>query len=143
KFVKKDVAGYTPEERKELQDAIAALSAEAHLKAQRVKDAHDAAEIENGRKLIASDLRCTDCHQFRKKDEDADAPDLTGYGSREWLTKFLDNPAHPDFYGKLNDRMPAFGEEKILSAQQVQLVADWLRGEWYEPGETAAVTAEK
>jgi len=41
----------------------------------------DAAVIEQGRALIQGDARCIDCHQFRKKDEDATAPDLTGYGS--------------------------------------------------------------
>jgi mono/diheme cytochrome c family protein len=80
-------------------------------------------------------MRCTDCHQFHKKDEDATAPDLNDYGSRKWLMTMLDNPAHPDLYGKKNDRMPAFGEEKILSEQQIGLIADWLRGTWYEPAQ--------
>jgi ubiquinol-cytochrome c reductase cytochrome b subunit len=46
---------------------------------------------------------------------------------------FLNNPAHPSRYGKLNDRMPAFGEKKILTEAQIGLVVDWLRGDWYEP----------
>jgi len=29
--------------------------------------------------------------------------------------------------------MPAFGSEQILDAQSIGLIADWLRGEWYEP----------
>ena len=80
-------------------------------------------------------MKCIDCHQFHKKDEDATAPDLTGYGSRKWLISFITNPAHPSFYGKRNDRMPAFGTEQILSPQAIGLVADWLRGAWYEPAQ--------
>ena len=77
-------------------------------------------------------MKCTDCHQFQAKDEDATAPDLTGYGSREWLVRFLNNPGHADFYGERNDRMPAFGEKQILSPEAIGLIADWLRGDWYE-----------
>jgi hypothetical protein len=29
--------------------------------------------------------------------------------------------------------MPAFGTEKILDARSIEMVVDWLRGEWYEP----------
>jgi hypothetical protein len=28
--------------------------------------------------------------------------------------------------------MPAFGDEKILDARSIELVADWLRGDWFE-----------
>ena len=66
-------------------------------------------------------MRCTECHQFRKRDEDATAPDLTGYGSREWLTAFVGNPAHERFYGKRNDRMPAF-TRPILDDHSIGLV---------------------
>jgi ubiquinol-cytochrome c reductase cytochrome b subunit len=132
KFVKKEVANYTPEQKEKLAKAIAALSAEAQLKSQIAADQRDAAIIEEGRALIATELRCTDCHEFRKKDEDATAPDLTGHGSRSWLVNFISNPAHPAFYGKGNDRMPAFGTEHVLTEQQIGLIADWLRGNWYE-----------
>jgi ubiquinol-cytochrome c reductase cytochrome b subunit len=130
KFVKKNVSDYAPEQ---LKKVIAAVSAEAGLRSQGTLDAHDVAIINEGRTLIKETMKCTDCHQFRAKDEDATAPNLTGYGSREWLVKFLNNPAHPDFYGQKNDRMPAFGEKQILSEQQIGLLADWLRGDWYEP----------
>jgi mono/diheme cytochrome c family protein len=29
--------------------------------------------------------------------------------------------------------MPAFAEQKMLTEQEIGLVADWLRGEWYRP----------
>jgi ubiquinol-cytochrome c reductase cytochrome b subunit len=133
KFVKKDVANYSPEQKAQLTKVIAALSAEAGLKSQASADHRDAAMIAQGRTLLRDAMKCTDCHQFHAKDEDASAPDLTGYGSRAWLVNFLNNPAHPDFYGERNDRMPAFGAKQILSAEQIGLLADWLRGDWYEP----------
>jgi len=133
KFVTKDVADFASEQKEQLRKGIAALSAEAQLKSQLAADQRDAADIEQGRALIHGELRCTDCHQFHKKDEDATAPDLTGYGSRKWLINFINNPAHEDFYGKRNDRMPIFGSDQILREEQIGLLADWLRGSWYEP----------
>jgi ubiquinol-cytochrome c reductase cytochrome b subunit len=140
KFLKKDVAAYTPEQKEKLRAAIIALSGEAQLKSQLAADQHDTALVEQGRAAIQNDLRCTDCHQFRKKDEDATAPDLTGYGSRRWLIGFINNPAHEEFYGKHNDRMPAFGANQILTDQQIALIADWLRGSWYEPSPQMATS---
>ncbi len=137
KFVTKDVANYTPEQREQLGKVVLALSAEAQLKSQLAEEQRDAAAIAQGRELLADTLRCTDCHVFHKPNEDASGPDLTGYGSRNWLIKFINNPAHPDLYGKRNDRMPAFGNDQILNELQIGLIADWLRGSWYEPTETA------
>jgi ubiquinol-cytochrome c reductase cytochrome b subunit len=140
KFVKKDVANYTPEQKEQLKKVIAAVSGEARLKSQLADDRRDATIITEGCTLLKESMKCTDCHQFHAKDEDATAPDLTGYGSRQWLVHFLTNPGHPDLYGKRNDRMPAFGEKQILSEMEMGLLADWLRGEWYEP---AAKISEK
>jgi ubiquinol-cytochrome c reductase cytochrome b subunit len=140
KFVTKDIAAYAPEQKEKLRKVIAAVSAEAQLPSQLAADQRDAALIEEGRALIQSDTKCTDCHQFRKPDEEASAPNLTGYASRQWLTNFISNPAHADFYGKRNDRMPAFGAQQILSPQTIGLIADWLRGDWYEArGEVKSV----
>jgi ubiquinol-cytochrome c reductase cytochrome b subunit len=134
KFVKKDIAGFSPEQKVQLQKVIAALSAEAALKSQTNADQRDAAMIAEGKTLLASAaMRCTECHQFHKPDEDATAPDLTGYGSRAWLVDFISNPAHSRFFGKRNDRMPAFAEDKILDDHAIGQLADWLRGDWYEP----------
>ncbi|MBI3413992.1 MAG: menaquinol-cytochrome C reductase, partial [Verrucomicrobia bacterium] len=132
-FVNKKVGKYSVEQRENLKKGIAALSAEAQLKSQRAIDTRDASVINEGRALLTGDLSCTECHQFRKKDEDATAPDLTGYGSREWLTKIISNPTHESLYGKRNDRMPKFGDDEILDAHAIGLLADWLRGDWYEP----------
>ena len=136
KFVKKDVAGFSLEQKEQLKKVIAALSAEAELKSRRKLEERDAALIVEGRALIASEaMRCTECHQFHKPDEDATAPDLTGYGSRDWLIEFISNPAHARFYSRRNDRMPAFGQDKVLDGHAIGLLADWLRGDWYEPSQ--------
>jgi ubiquinol-cytochrome c reductase cytochrome b subunit len=142
RFVKKDVAAFTPEQRTQLIKVLAALSAEAGLKAQRELDQRDVILIEEGRNLTSNEgMRCRECHQFRKPDEDATAPDLTGYGSREWLMAFISDPADARFYGRRNDRMPSFSKDQILDQQAIGLVADWLRGEWYEAEIQEADTA--
>jgi len=43
--------------------------------------------------------------------------------------EFLKNPGHDRFYGKRNDRMPAFGKTSRLSARDLDLLIRWLRGE--------------
>jgi ubiquinol-cytochrome c reductase cytochrome b subunit len=142
KWVKKNVTGYSPEQREQLRKVIAAVSAEAGLRAQRDADARDAATIKEGAALARGDIGCTECHAFQKPDEDATAPLLTGYGSREWLVRFISNPKHGDFYGSRNDRMPAFAESQILDTQSIGILADWLRGEWYVPGRDATAAAK-
>jgi len=132
-FVKADVAEFSAAQKAELQQVIVALSAEAELKSQRNSDLRDAALIANGRKILAANsLSCVDCHKFRELGDDPSAPDLTGYGSRAWLAAFIADPAHERFYGERNDRMPQFGSKKMLTEQEIGLVVDWLRGEWYE-----------
>jgi ubiquinol-cytochrome c reductase cytochrome b subunit len=134
KFVQEEVAGFSAAQKADLQKAVVALSAEAGLKAQRAADARDAAVIAEGKKHLVGDvLTCVECHKFHAAGEDATAPDLTGYGSRDWLVAFISDPAHERFFGERNDRMPSFGAEKRLDDQEIGLVADWLRGEWYTP----------
>jgi ubiquinol-cytochrome c reductase cytochrome b subunit len=143
KFVKKDVAGYTQEQQEQLKKVIDAVSGEAKLKSQQADDLRDKTLVTDGCNLIKDAMKCTDCHQFHTPDPDATAPDLTGWGSRDWITKFINNPAHPDLYGTRNDRMPAFGEKQILDPAQIGLLADWLRGDWYEPAEAAGNTKDQ
>ena len=64
--------------------------------------------IDEGRELLVSEMGCTDCHRFHDDGELGIAPDLTGYGSREWLIGFISDPRHERFYGENNDRMPAY-----------------------------------
>jgi ubiquinol-cytochrome c reductase cytochrome b subunit len=135
-FVRTEVAKFTPKEKNELVQAIAALSAEAGLKAQKEIDQRDATLIAEGKKLLVGDsLTCTECHQFHDVGDTSIAPDLTGYGSRDWLVAFISDPSHSRFYGTRNDRMPSFGTEQILTPREIGLVADWIRREWYEPAQ--------
>lgn len=142
RFVKRDIPDYSAEEKAMLEKAIAALSAEANLKSQRATDAAEAGKITEGRGILKDDtmLRCAECHTFHGAGE-AEGPDLTGYGSRAWILAFLDNPAHERFYGDRNDRMPAFGAKKLLTPREIGLIADFLRGEWYEPADTPLAAA--
>jgi len=117
--------------------AVIALSAEAKLPGQRQLDADDAAKITEGKVKLAS-LTCTDCHKFHDKGELGSAPDLTGYGSYEWIEGMISNPTHERFYRDQNDRMPSFAaskksEENTLSPENLDLLVHWLRGEWFEP----------
>lgn len=142
KFVHEDVAEFDEEEQQALKAVVVALSAEARLPAQVEMDARDAELIESGKEHLVDTVGCVDCHEYEIEDEDATAPVLTGYGSREWLIRFIANPEHPKFYGEKNDRMPNFGEEGILTDAEIGYVADWLRGDWYEPPVTVAITEE-
>ena len=116
---------------------VAALSAEAQLPSQRGLDRQDKDSIDAGRQLIGN--HCARCHCFDEHGSVGFAPDLTGYGSREWTLGIVIDPTHSWLYGERNDRMPAYLEvperpaDNRLSAEQVGMVVDWLRGQWYEP----------
>lgn len=131
RFVKRDIPKLSEADKANLQKAIAALSAEAALPTQIAIDQRDATLIREGRTQLASEnLRCTECHSFHSSLDDASAPDLTGYGSRDWLIAFIGDPTHTRFYGRRNDRMPAFTKDQVLDATALGLVVDWLRGDW-------------
>ena len=133
KFLNRKVRKYAADER-EMLDAIAvALSAEAKLPSQVATDQTSVALIKQGIAYLEDDIGCIDCHAFGEPDPDADGPDLTGYGSRQWIIDFVKNPGHEKFYPENNDRMPSFGVKKILTDNKIGLIADWLRGDYYEP----------
>ncbi|TXT32333.1 MAG: cytochrome b/b6 domain-containing protein, partial [Planctomycetota bacterium] len=57
----------------------------------------------------------------------------------------IGNPQHERFYsGDRNDRMPAFAEDaehperNLVSPRELNLLVDWLRGDWYEPPTNSA-----
>lgn len=140
RFVQRGLSGITDEERDELlSKVIMAVSAEAELPAQAQEDAADAADIAEGRRLIHEEpINCTRCHLFRGTGADDDAPVLTGWGSREWMMGMVHDPTDERYYGANNDRMPSFGPEGMLSEQEIGLVVDWLRGDWYEPSDSGS-----
>lgn len=136
-FVKDVIGDLDADQKKDLAKAIAALSAEASLPSQRELDAKDAKTIEEGRTIMVDDFGCTDCHKFRDQGALGDAPELTGYGSPQWIADITGDPAQKRFYGKGNDRMPAYAastdtSQNTLNPRQIEMLTDWLRGEWYE-----------
>jgi ubiquinol-cytochrome c reductase cytochrome b subunit len=125
----------------QLRHTAAALSAEAQLPGQRETDARRRDVVAAGLvHLRDAERGCARCHRFH----DAGlgnldkSPDLTGYGTREWIAGMIDNPAHARFYGSENDDMPAFGAERLLTAGEIGVLADWLRGDWVPSGGPAA-----
>lgn len=132
----KDVIDKVAEEE-DLKKVIAALSAEAKLVYQSAQDRAGQPIITKGRELLEEKpFRCTKCHIYAPDEtlaledhEEMDGPDLTGYGSREWMLEILKDPGHTRFYGEENDRMPAFGRDNKLTRRQMEAIVDWLRGE--------------
>jgi len=113
--------------RSEFENVILALSAQARLDSQRELDEKNATAISDGIELFGEEgFDCTACHTLNRAGS-ASGPDLTGYGSREWLRGMIDNPAHPRFYGKKNDKMPAFGRDALLTPRQIESLIDFIR----------------
>ena len=120
----------------ELDQIAAALSAEAHLPSQSDLDHKDKDLITAGQALIANGDNCAQCHHWRgDENKESDVPDLAGYANSEWLRAFIANPSHPRFYGKGNDRMPAFAKNadtddgNTLTRKEIDLLVRWLRGD--------------
>jgi ubiquinol-cytochrome c reductase cytochrome b subunit len=129
----------------DVKKMIVALSAAAKLKSQAAADAADSKIVAEGPQVFEK-LECNNCHKFGEVgDLGAGGPDLTGWGSREWLIDFISDPSHERFYAEdKNDRMPAFAKDKAdpkankLSPQELGMLVDWLRGEWPEHKHEAA-----
>ena len=140
-FVEGDVPELDDEGKQDLANAVIALSAEAALPSQQQADRQAADEglIEAGREALVGgfvNYSCTDCHKFHDDGDLGEAPDLTGYGSVEWLAEFIADPAGERFYEGTNDRMPAFaghGGGRLLGDDDILLLARWLRGEELTP----------
>jgi ubiquinol-cytochrome c reductase cytochrome b subunit len=134
------LADHIPEGEDEVtmrQNVVLALSAQAKLPSQAEVDVRDSARIALGTAFIRNtDYGCASCHTF--EDVGTDSPDLTGWASRDWMIAFVNDPAHPRFFGRDNDRMPSYGVEKSLTQKEIEMVVDWIRGEWYTPGRKAA-----
>ena len=58
--------------------------------------------------------------------------------SKKWIAGFIADPTDPKFYGNHNDRMPAYHPEvgdALMSAEEVEMIADWMHGDWYRAPE--------
>ncbi len=140
-YVKSDMQdkdnGYTPEV---LEEIAVALAAEA---GNLPEGQADQDRLEKGRAILADEAKCAQCHKFHDAGYEGSAPDLTGWGSREWLIGMISNPNDERFYGHAFDAdaasnrqlMPAFGRvedaefpTEDLAPEVVESIADWLRG---------------
>jgi ubiquinol-cytochrome c reductase cytochrome b subunit len=139
-FVKTDLAELDDEKKAKVAAIVVALSAEAALPFQAEFDelAERDKTLEKGRAAMSEafeNYSCTDCHKFRDTGDLGSAPDLTGWGSKDWLVRFITDPTHEAFYRDENDRMPAFGKsgpgpkQALLTPEEIDLIARWLRGE--------------
>ncbi len=134
-FVQGDLADADQWKKDDIEAVIVAMAAEAGHADPGVQPAM----LEKGRALVTDGERCGGCHKLGDNGTAlGSAPDLTGWGSREWLVGIITDPTHERFYGDSNDRMPSFGKAAegaapMLSPQQIGLLADWLREDWYRP----------
>ena len=116
-------------------DAIAdVLSAEAQLKS--IRPFVDGEYLGLAPNAISDMdfLTCTECHAFYGTEKNDHACDLRGYMSRDWIAGFIADPTQTKFYGKNNDRMPAYCPtegDKLMTPEEVGMLADWLSGVWY------------
>lgn len=122
----------TPEARRQI---AAALSYQAQRRLQQGEVAPADKDIQTGIDLIVSN--CTTCHRFGSEGDLGAAPDLTGYGSYEWMLGMVSDPTHDRFYRDTNDRMPSFAKDlehpqnNNVSVRELSLIVDWLRGDYY------------
>ncbi|RMG18515.1 MAG: DUF4405 domain-containing protein [Planctomycetota bacterium] len=82
----------------------------------------DPARIAAGRKAYFA-AECNSCHSLKPGRADL-GPNLAGYGSEDWLLRFLRDPGHELFYAEDN-AMPAYGDE--LSADELRALVAYLR----------------
>ncbi|MBX7166142.1 MAG: cytochrome b N-terminal domain-containing protein [Pirellulales bacterium] len=138
-YVEGDMATWS---QQEIESVALALEAEAQLPESRpVEGTQD--QIEAGRKILADDGRCAQCHKFYEAGSLGSAPDLTGYASRQWMLDLVCDPGKSRFYGDLDHNMPAFAAVEgdspanTLSRESIGLIVDWLRRDWYRPTKAA------
>jgi cytochrome c oxidase cbb3-type subunit 3 len=81
----------------------------------------DAALAEQGKTVFEE--KCMRCHVMNGEGAEIfDGPDMTGYASRTWITRQVENAeVH---YGELNE-MPKFEDE--ISAHDIRMVTAYLR----------------
>jgi hypothetical protein len=112
--------------QEKLEKLLGVLAAESQ------KDVSE--EVDEETEALFEDLGCADCHKFYNAGELGSAPDLTGYGSRQWLIGIITNPQDERFYPDRNDGMPAYHafpdepKKNLLTKEQIEQLADLLRG---------------
>lgn len=84
---------------------------------------------------------CMDCHLYMGGGAHLfDGPDMTGYASRTWIHRQIENPGAPTQYGELNE-MPEFEDE--LDQHDIRMLAAFLRQQRFETPEFPAMPPKK
>ncbi|MGL4593407.1 MAG: cytochrome b N-terminal domain-containing protein [Thermoguttaceae bacterium] len=143
RFVANDLPGILEDEKEDnphlLDDLITLLYDESKLPGPRAESAIGVEGLTKDQLQIIPTLSCEQCHIFyaQKQRPKVQAPDLRGYMSRNWMTGIIANPNSTRFYGpdtgggKGNDGMPAFLDEGVMTVEEIETLADWLRGHWF------------
>ena len=138
RYVQEKLPGLKSKDPAAFDAMVEAVVAEADLPVNRAAAEARKGVVEAGRRHVTTIFGCTDCHAFRKVDEDATAATLTGWGSRDWMVRLIADPTHSDFYGKRNDRMPSYLKDGRLTEREIGLIVDWIREDtdpavWLKP----------
>ena len=148
-FVKEEVAQATDaKDREELHTIVLAVSAEANLPAQRQADRSDAAAIQAGRSRVQGvGLGVRPVPRLARREAQPRRGEPRPRPHRLRLAavarRLHQEPAAPAFYpGDKNDRMPLYGEQKILDERSIGLIADWIRGDAGGEPDSAGAAAE-
>jgi ubiquinol-cytochrome c reductase cytochrome b subunit len=143
-FVHDNLKAPTAAEQKQLDDIVTMLVAQVGLLENLEADelARSDGSVKRGIDAFETSFEygaCSDCHLLDEKNDigskSDEMPDLSGYGTAEWLRAFIANPSHERFYGEGNDRMPAFAasvespEKNSLTAHELDMLVRWLRGD--------------
>ncbi len=141
-FVMSDLADLDENGKTRLEKIVMAVSAEAKLLSQTDLDATAATDgsIAAGLEafqvaFVKDSSSCIDCHKLGDTGDLGSAPDLTGWGSREWLRGMIANPNHERFYANSDSSMPAFAENSEdpsrnqLTDHELDMLVRWLRDE--------------
>ena len=132
-FIKDTFTDFEPDEK---QQVIHALSHEAALEVAARRRRPRCEDYRDGVSLIKDN--CTECHTFHGQGH-GKRPRPDGLRQPRLADRHRQQSGPQAILRNENDRMPAFAEsatdpkKNILTRQELELLADWLRGEWYEP----------
>jgi ubiquinol-cytochrome c reductase cytochrome b subunit len=84
---------------------------------------YDKALAAEGKEVFTD--KCTNCHLYQGEGQDLfEGPDMTGYASRTWIYRQIEDPGAATQYGELNE-MPEFADD--LDDHDVTMLAAFLR----------------
>ena len=117
------------------KDDVAAMVEFLVAQSQRPDLEIDEAKYGRGEEILSSGeltdgsiTTCDSCHggvggDFELGTDNGGIPELQGYGSKAWLTAFINHPGDPQFYGD-NNHMPRFSDK--LSPHELELLVRFL-----------------